>query len=216
MIKAALFDLDGVVLDTESQYTVFWGMIGEEYHPEMPDFCRRVKGQTLVHIYDMFFSDLKDEQAKITARLDEFERTMEYNYVAGFESFISNLRENHIKCAVVTSSNIQKMKAVYAKRPELETYFDKVLTSEDFAASKPDPDCYLKGAATFGVLPEECVGFEDSFNGLRAVRAAGEFTVGLATTNSREAITPFSDYILDDYQGFTYADLSRIVAQSRK
>lgn len=216
MIKAALFDLDGVVLDTESQYTLFWGMIGKEYHPDIPDFCRRVKGQTLVHIYDMFFADLKDEQPKITARLDEFERTMEYNYVAGFETFMRDLRANHIKCAVVTSSNLQKMKAVYAKRPELESYFDKVLTSEDFAASKPDPDCYLKGAAVFGVSTEECVGFEDSFNGLCAVRAAGEFTVGLATTNSREAITPFADYIIDNYQGLTFADLSRIVALSHK
>ena len=47
MIKAALFDLDGVVFDTESQYSVFWGMIGREYHPEMPDFALRIKGQTL-------------------------------------------------------------------------------------------------------------------------------------------------------------------------
>ena len=50
MIKAALFDLDGVVFETESQYTIFWGMIGREYHPEMPDFAHRIKGQTLVQI----------------------------------------------------------------------------------------------------------------------------------------------------------------------
>ena len=48
MIKAALFDLDGVVFDTESQYSVFWGMIGKEYHPEIPDFAQIIKGQTLV------------------------------------------------------------------------------------------------------------------------------------------------------------------------
>lgn len=46
MIKAALFDLDGVVFDTESQYSIFSGMIGREYHPEMPDFEYRIKGQT--------------------------------------------------------------------------------------------------------------------------------------------------------------------------
>lgn len=55
MIKAALFDLDGVVLDTETQYSVFWGMIGKEYHPELPDFALRIKGQTLVQIYDKYF-----------------------------------------------------------------------------------------------------------------------------------------------------------------
>lgn len=55
MIKAALFDLDGVVFDTESQYSVFWGMIGKEYHPEISDFAQIIKGQTLVQIYDKYF-----------------------------------------------------------------------------------------------------------------------------------------------------------------
>lgn len=57
MIKAALFDLDGVVFETESQYSIFWGMIGREYHPEIPDFEYRIKGQTLVQIYDKYFSE---------------------------------------------------------------------------------------------------------------------------------------------------------------
>ena len=86
-----------------------------------------------------------------------------------------------------------------------------MLTSEDFAESKPHPDCYLKGAAYFGVEPEDCVGLEDSFNGLKAVRASGAFTLGLATTNSREAIQPLSDYVIDDYRGFSFADLQRIM-----
>ena len=98
MIKAALFDLDGVVFDTESQYSVFWGMIGREYHPEMPDFALRIKGQTLVQIYDKYFSDdatfahidgytdCKSEQAKITDRLDEFELNMSFPYIPGFET----------------------------------------------------------------------------------------------------------------------------------
>lgn len=228
MIKAALFDLDGVVFETESQYTIFWGMIGREYHSEMPDFAHRIKGQTLVQIYDKYFSDpqvfahiegfasVEEEQAKITARLDEFEKNMEYNYVAGFENFVKDLKRNDVKCAVVTSSNVQKMLNVYEHHPEFQTYFDKVLTSEDFAKSKPDPDCYLKGAAYFDAKPEECVGLEDSFNGLKAVRAAGEFTLGLATTNSRESIEEYSDYVISDYVGFTFADLGQIVSHSRK
>lgn len=223
MIKAALFDLDGVVFDTETQYSVFWGMIGKEYHPEMPDFAHRIKGQTLVQIYGKYFSDdavfahiqgyknPEDEQAKITARLDDFERNMKYPYIEGFESFIQDLKQHGVKCAVVTSSNIAKMLNVYEQHPEFKAYFDRVLTSEDFAKSKPDPDCYLKGAACFGAKPEECVGLEDSFNGLKAVRSSGAFTLGLATTNSREAIQSYSDYVIDNYVGFGYEDLLKIV-----
>ena len=223
MIKAALFDLDGVVFDTETQYSVFWGMIGKEYHPEMPDFAHRIKGQTLVQIYGKYFSDdavfahipgyttPEDEQAKITARLDEFERNMKYPYIEGFENFIQDLKQHGVKCAVVTSSNIAKMLNVYEQHPEFKAYFDRVLTSEDFAKSKPDPDCYLKGAACFDAKPEECVGLEDSFNGLKAVRSSGAFTLGLATTNSREDIQSYADYVIDNYVGFGYEDLLKIV-----
>ena len=227
MIKAALFDLDGVVFDTESQYTVFWGQIGREYHPEMPDFAQCIKGQTLVQIYGKHFADtsvfahidgfstVEAEQAKITARLDQYEADMNYEYIEGFEAFIQDLKQHGVKCAVVTSSNIAKMQNVYKKHPEFEGYFDRVLTSEDFAKSKPDPDCYLKGAACFGVKPEECVGLEDSFNGLRAVRASGAFTLGLATTNAAELIAPFSDYVIDNYRELGYSDLERIVAEAK-
>lgn len=227
-IKAALFDLDGVVFDTESQYSVFWGMIGKEYHPEMPDFAQRIKGQTLVQIYDGYFSQpsdfahtkgftsAKEEQHKITARLNDFETHMQYPYIAGFEDFIRDLRKHDVKCAVVTSSNIAKMLYVYEAHPEFKSLFDRVLTSEDFDKSKPDPDCYLKGAAYFEAKPEECVGLEDSFNGLKAVRASGAFTLGLATTNARESIQPYSDYVIDNYIGMGYEDLLQIVSDSQK
>lgn len=54
-IKAALFDLDGVVFDTEPQYTVFWGTICKEYHPEEVGLEHRIKGQTLTQIFDTLF-----------------------------------------------------------------------------------------------------------------------------------------------------------------
>jgi len=77
--------------------------------------------------------------------------------------------------------------------------FDAILTSEDFAASKPDPDCYLRAARRLGARPEDCVVFEDSFNGLRSGRAAGMTVVGLATTNAADAIRPLCDHVVGDY-----------------
>ena len=96
------------------------------------------------------FNDQPQKQADITRELNEFEVNMNFEYVAGFEQFITKLRSIGVKTAVVTSSNREKMDNVYAKHPEFKTYFDEVLTSEDFAKSKPDPDCYLKAAQKFG------------------------------------------------------------------
>lgn len=199
--KAALFDLDGVVFDTEPQYTDFWGSQGKEFHPEMPDFAQRIKGQTLTQIYDGYFSgELASVRDRITARLDKFERQMYFQYVNGFEDFVQSLRAQGIKTAVVTSSNKDKMRSVYEKRPEFTLFFDAILTSEDFAYSKPHPDCYLKAAARFGLAPADCVVFEDSFNGLRSGSAAGMTVVGLSTTNSPEAIQPLCHLVVADYR----------------
>ncbi len=208
---AALFDLDGVVFDTEGQYSIFWGMIGKEYHPEIENFEKIIKGQTLVQIYDKHFAHVADEQPKITARLDEYEKSMAYNYIAGVENFIRELKRNGVKTAVVTSSNQAKMQQVYAQHPEFKEYFDEILTAEHFERSKPDPDCYLKGAQVFSLPIENCVVFEDSFNGLRSGRAAKMKVVGLATTNSPESIQEFSDRVIDDFSQFHYEDFLQIL-----
>ena len=198
--KAALFDLDGVVFNTEPQYTVFWGSICREYHPEHPGLEHEIKGSTLDQIYDRWWTgDLEKERENVTRRLNDFEAQMAFDYVPGFEAFIVGLRHQGVKTAVVTSSNQPKMASVYRQRPEFRQLFDAILTSEDFDESKPSPDCYLKAAARFGVSPAECVVFEDSFNGLKSGRAAGMDVVGVATTNPREAIAPLSDLQIDDY-----------------
>lgn len=214
--KAALFDLDGVVVDTESQYSVFWGSQCRLYHPEIPGLENKIKGQTLTQIYDGWFSgEIASEQPLITRRLNEFEAQMDFDYIAGFEYFITTLRNKGFKTAVVTSSNKIKMNAVYRKHPEFHSLFDAILTSEDFSASKPDPDCYLKAAERFHLSPEECIVFEDSFNGLKSGRAAGMLVVGLATTNSAEQIAPFSDVVISDYVGLDFEKFQEIVSVSR-
>jgi HAD superfamily hydrolase (TIGR01509 family) len=207
-LKAALFDLDGVVFDTEPQYTVFWGSQCRLYHPEHPGLENEIKGSTLTQIYDRWFSGpLAGEQAAITQRLDAFEAQMHYDYIDGFEALIADFHAHGVKTAVVTSSNQPKMESVYRAQPGFRSLFDAILTSEDFEYSKPHPDCYLKAAARFGAAPEECVVFEDSFNGLKSGRAAGMKVVGLATTNSSEAIAPLSDMQISDYVGMDFQQL---------
>lgn len=211
-LKAALFDLDGVVFDTEPQYTIFWGSQCRLYHPEHPGLEHEIKGQTLTQIYDQWFSGpLLPEQPKITERLNDYESKMHYDYIEGFERMIADLRSHGVKTAVVTSSNLPKMEAVYRFQPEFKNLFDAILTSEDFDRSKPDPDCYLKAAERLGAKTDECIVFEDSFNGLRSGRAADMKVVGLATTNSVESIRPLSDIQISDYREMDYDQLSSIL-----
>ena len=87
----------------------------------------------------------------------------------------------------------------FVSHPELSSYFDTVLTSEDFTRSKPDPEGYLKGAERLGFDPSECVGFEDSVNGLKSLNAAKVFTVGLDTTNPCEVVAEYADIVVSDF-----------------
>jgi hypothetical protein len=213
MIKAALFDLDGVVLDTERQYTKFWGGQMRRYHPEIPGLEHKIKGMTLHQIFDAYFFDQPERREAITRALDDFERAMTFSYIPGFEAFVAQLKNLDIRTALVTSSNLSKMKSVYKKLPELPRHFDRILTSEDFARSKPHPDCYLRAAAAFGAEPGDCVGFEDSLNGLRAVRAAGLYAVALTTTNGRDVVRPLSDRVVDDFTQLDANELSRAASR---
>lgn len=207
-MKAALFDLDGVVFDTEPQYTLFWGEQCREFHPETPGLEHTIKGQTLTQIFERYFSgSLESKRELITHRLDEFEQGMSFEYVEGLLNFVSKLKAEGIKTAVVTSSNRVKMESVYRKVPDFRLLFDEILTSEDFAESKPSPDCYLKAASRFSLNSADCVVFEDSFNGIRSGKAAGMRVVGLATTNSRESIAPLCNIVIDDYNQLNLSDL---------
>lgn len=206
MVKACLFDLDGVVFDTEPFYTLFWRNLDKRLRPNIDNFEHIIKGQTLVQIYDKYFAGEEKKQEEITAFVNEYEQNMSFNYISGFEDFVKDVRSKGIKTAVVTSSNLEKMQNVYNKHPEFKGYFDEILTSEDFEESKPSPDCYLKAAARFGVSPKECIVFEDSFNGLRSGIASGARVIGLATTNSVAEIEPYTKEVISNYDGFTLSD----------
>lgn len=211
MIKAALFDLDGTLIDTEDQYTVIWGKICRKYRPDIPRLEYLIKGTTLVQIFERYFPN-KEDQVEIDQFLDKSEAEMDYSFYPGALAFIEDLKKNGVKCAIVTSSNQKKMASVRKAIANFDNLFDKVLTSEDFSASKPAPDCYLLGAKVFGCEKDECAVFEDAFTGLQAGMSSGIFTFGITTCNSREAIADKCNYVIDTFKGLTYKKVNEIIA----
>lgn len=204
---AALFDFDGVIMDTETQYTIFWNEQGEKYlHVE--NFGPGIKGQTLTQIYDKYFSgDLAGVREQITADLNRFEKKMVYEYLPGVQAFLADLHRHGVKIALVTSSNDEKMENVYRSHPDFKAQFDRILTGDMFTRSKPAPDCFLLGMEIFNTAAANSFVFEDSFHGLQAGRSSGATVIGLATTNSRESIADKADFVIDDFTGMTYEKL---------
>ena len=199
--SAVLFDLDGVIIDTEGQYSLFWKQIGEEYMPGMPDFALAIKGRTLTQIYDTYFPDAAD-RAAITERLNAFERQMDFPYIAGAREFLEALQAQGVPTAIVTSSNCDKMACLYARHPEIKNLVTAVLTAEDARRSKPAPDCYLAAAERLGADISNCIVFEDSPNGLAAGRASGAFVIGVCTSLAAAEIEPLCDAYVEDFKIF--------------
>lgn len=198
--KAALFDLDGVIVDTESIYTDFWDDIDRRYPTGVDNFARVIKGNTLARILDTYFDEnLRDE---ILVLLKEQEESMRYRLFDGVSDFLDRLIENDIPKAIVTSSNDRKMSRLFSQIPELRPKFEAIITDAIVERSKPDPQGYLIAAEKLGVDPSDCVVFEDSFAGLEAGRRAGAYVVALATTNPRESLYEKADEVIDSFIGY--------------
>ena len=200
-MTGALFDLDGVLIDTEGIYTEFWAEMGRKFNVGVENFAQKIKGCTLASILSTYFPDTS-VQKEIIQYITEHERDMRYTVFDGIYALLDNLRQHGFSIAIVTSSNGRKMENLFRQLPDLQRKTDIVITDEYVTHSKPDPEGYLLAAHRLGIPIEQCYVFEDSINGLRAGRNAGAVVVGIATTNPRSAIAPLSDIVLDNTADF--------------
>ena len=136
---------------------------------------------------------------------------MDYSFFPYVEDFITDIRAHGVKCAIATSSNRQKMAYAMKNNPLIASLFDTILTAEDFAASKPAPDCYIRAAEVLNTPREECIVFEDAYNGLKAGMASGIYTIGLATGHSIEEIKPLCNYALSSFKGMTFEKIKSLL-----
>lgn len=198
---AVLFDLDGVLLDSEGQYSIFWEQMDHEYPTGIQQFASFIKGFHLARILNYFENE--DVRQQVLNKLLEFERHMNYEFFPGALEFVKELRSAGIPMAIVTSSDHKKMQALYSQYPEFPTLFDKIVTGDMVTKAKPDPDCFLMGARQLGVDIKDCIVFEDSRNGLIAGRESGALVIGISTTLDRDTVGQLSDLTLNAVEGLT-------------
>ncbi len=190
-----LFDLDGVLLDSEGLYTIFWEQMDQEYPTGIENFASYIKGLHLKRILGYFKND--EERQQVLNKLVDYERNMRYEFFPGALEFVHRLRDAGIHMAIVTSSDRKKMQSLYSQYPDFPTLFDHIITGDMVTKAKPDPDCFLLGAQLLGIDIKDCIVFEDSRNGLIAGRASGARVIGLATTLSAQAVDELSDMTLE-------------------
>lgn len=203
-ITCVLFDMDGVMIDTEPQYDKFWKRAGERYNINIPDFEKVIKGTTLPNILKKYFSEYtKEEIDNLVADLDKFEAQMIYPEIPGSVRFVEELKSKGIKVGLVTSSTDTKLVGVYREK-HFDTLFDTIVSAARVTNGKPCPDCYLLAAKDLGVNPQNCIVFEDSFAGIEAGQSAGMNVIGLSTTHPTDQIAGKGVKVIPSFEDFTY------------
>lgn len=192
---AILFDLDGVLIDSENLYTAFWDKTEKLYPTGIPDFARAIKGTNLDSILSLFRPAERDD---VLARILDFDSRLVYPMFEGAEELLRDLRDRNIPAALVTSSNPEKMAQLFRQYPDFPSYFGAIVNGSMVSKSKPDPEGYLLAARMLGVDPGRCVVVEDSLQGIRAGRAAGCEVWGLYTTLPRETVAPEATFVFKD------------------
>jgi len=182
MIKAVIFDFDGLILDTETHEYKALSEIYQEHGAELP---LSVWGKVIGTISDFNpYTHLKN-QADVSLSEKEFnrrlkerfhERLKEEKVRPGVDEYIKAAKQLGLKVGLASSSNYEWV-STHLKNHQLLDQFECISTSDIVEKVKPDPALYLKTAECLGVKPEECLAFEDSANGSLAAKRAGMYCV---------------------------------------
>lgn len=175
MYRAVIFDMDGVIVDSEAAYLKrrldFFNRIGEiPEHTQLQDFV----GLSNEAVWQQLVSDAKKRE-RLKRKYDQYQNENPIQYQKYLMPHVIDfLEEIHVqkkKVALASASNPQHI-TLMLSQCQLSKYFDVVISGENVKRNKPFPDIYLKSSEQLAVLPAECLVIEDSFNGILAAKRA--------------------------------------------
>lgn len=191
---AVIFDMDGVIADTNPFHSLAWKAFAEKYRFNISDddLKHHVYGRTNKNIFDhLFHTKLNDQE--ILNMADEKEslfRTL-YKYkvqaLPGLIILLKELKANSFKIGLATSAPKENVDFILDEL-ELRNYFNVIIDPSSITYGKPEPEIYIKCANRLSVPSDNCLVFEDSLPGIQAANSAGMKVIGVSTTHSSEEL----------------------------
>ena len=181
MVEGVIFDMDGLMFDTEPVWTRAWtpalGAVGREFIPEMADAARGTSGKSMEAVIHRFLPD--EDAAYIRELLFATAHRMMASGVPkkpGLDELLTYLSEHEIPMAVASSSS-HELIAMHLETGGVREYFSQLVSGVGMSHPKPEPDIFLKAADALGVEPAKALVLEDSLSGVHAGVAGGFITV---------------------------------------
>lgn len=217
MFKAAIFDMDGVIVDTEplhyKAYHLMFKEVGIEVSAELYE---SFTGQSTLNIckrlVEHFKLSLMPDQlvrAKRSYFIDLFNNDGELDLIEGVLDLMKDYHNNGMMLIVASSASMDNINRIF-KRFDLNQYFSYKFSGADIKQSKPHPEIFLKAAKASGYPKEACFVIEDSTNGIKAAHSAGIYCVAYKSYHSTGQDYKLADTVITDYKQISFDNLKNL------
>ena len=211
LIKACLFDLDGVIVDTARFHYIAWRQLAnglgfdltEQENEQLKGISRMESLEIILKVGGVKLSDAE----KLSLATEKNARYLELcqqmtpdDTLPGVRPFLDELKTASVKIGLGSASKNAK---VILERIDMLSYFETIVDGNRITKGKPDPQVFLMGAEDLDTLPENCVVFEDAVAGVRSAKAAGMLAVGIGES----AVLSEADLVVPGFDDFHLAGL---------
>lgn len=216
MLKAVIFDMDGVLIDSEPIHMKSFSLLAEELGIEFnKDYYAQFIGSTTDNMWKILINDYKlpfskDElMEKSDVHLKKILGTGGYPIMSGASEIIKNLHENGVKLAIASSSGMQRIEDTLNKLG-VSDIMDGIVSGMNVKNPKPAPDTFLEAAKILNVSPDECIVVEDSVNGMKAAKNANMICVMYENLSLGKIDSSNADYIIQGFEDLEKNDFDMI------
>jgi len=201
MIKAIIFDMDGVMVDSEHLWeraeTILLSRRNIKYNPQYRDqivgLNQNDSGKLLIKTFSLNESIEKVVSERIDILFELYDNQLKLN--TGLIKLLEKLKKNNFLLAVASSSP-NKVVSYVVDKFKLSNYFHAIISGDNAAEGKPHPEIYLKTAQKLSTAPKSCVAIEDSINGLISAKEAGMYCIAVPDKRLSQNLFKKADLIL--------------------